>query len=63
MFLASDLKEQEFLAGGAGKSAEQVFVPENMHGYLKPEHIGKELVLDYDVVNGRAYLLGFQVKK
>ncbi len=63
MFLASDLKENDVLNGGAGKFAEQVFVPKSMIGYLKPDFIGKELVLDYEVSNGRAYLQGFQVKK
>lgn len=63
MFLASDLKEEDIVKGGSGMAVEKVYIPDNLIGFLKPETVGKELLLDFELVNGKAKLLGFQVKK
>lgn len=63
MILVSDVDERSAQGGSFGKLVEEIFVPENMLGRLKPADIGKEIALDYDVKGGRAYLIGFDVKK
>ena len=62
MWLATDLKEKDIENGGSGMSVEKHYIPNDLIGILKPEDIGKELLLDFEVVNGKAYLLGFVVK-
>lgn len=63
MVLASDVDERDASSGSFGKLVEEIFVPEQMMGVLQPENVGKEVVLDYEVKGGRAYLIGFNVKK
>lgn len=63
MHLVSDVTARDVENGSFGKLVEEVFVPDRMAGFLKPEHIGKEVVMDYEITGGRAYLIGFDVKK
>ena len=37
-------------------------MPEEQYDFLKPEHIGKEVKLDYELSGGRAYLVNVTVK-
>lgn len=62
MWLGSELKEKDYANGSAGMSVEKFYVPDDMIGILKPEDIGKELAMDFEVTNGKAHLLSFAVK-
>ena len=63
MTLVSEFDERSVQSGCFGKSIEEIFVPEAMMGRLTASDVGKEIVLDYEVKSGRAYLIGFDVKK
>ena len=53
---------RETANGAVGCKTEQIFMPEDQYDFLKPEHIGKELKLDYELSGGRAYLVNVTVK-
>lgn len=53
--------EKDQSKGCFGETVEDVFIPENKRDFLKPEHVGKEIVFDYEI-NGRyANVIGFKV--
>lgn len=47
--------------GCCGSKVEEIFVPDELYDYLQPEHIGRELKLDYDISGNRAYLTSLKV--
>lgn len=47
--------------GSFGENVENIFVPDTIKGVLKQDDIGKEIVFDYEVSGGRAYVTGFKV--
>lgn len=49
--------------GAFGCSAEDVFLPSEMYSYLEIEDIGREVTLNYNVINGRAYINDFIVHR
>ena len=61
-WVATDLKEKDIQNGSAGMSVEKFYTPEDLIGLLRPEDVGKELALDFEVTNGKAYLLSFTVR-
>lgn len=58
----SDLSEREKSNGYVGVKVDEVFMPDKLTDYLKPEHINHELILDYSVSGGRAFLENVTVK-
>lgn len=60
--LVSDFSQRDLAAGCVGKKVEEVFLPEDQYDYLKPEHIGKDVILDYELSGNRAYLVNVTVK-
>ena len=54
--------EIETASGAVGCKTEQIFMPEEQYDFLKPEHIGKDVKLDYELSGGRAYLVNVTVK-
>ena len=61
--VAFDLTENEKLNGSVGVRVDNnLFMPESQVDLLKPENIGHELLLDYTVSSGRAYLQSVTVK-
>ena len=60
--LLYELSERDKQNGAVGQKVEDIFLPENQINYLKPEHIGKEIVCDYEYSGGRGYLVGITVK-
>ncbi|MEI3169020.1 MAG: hypothetical protein V8S58_14605 [Lachnospiraceae bacterium] len=48
---------RETASGAVGCKTEDIFMPEEQVNFLKPEHIGKEVKLDYELSGGRAYLV------
>ena len=53
---------RETAAGAVGSKTEQVFMPEDQYDFLKPDHVGKEIKLDYELSGGRAYLVNVTIK-
>lgn len=54
--LVGDFTARDIQNGSFGSNVEQVFLPDTQFNYLTSKDIGKEVELNYDVVNGRAYL-------
>lgn len=55
-------RERESGYVGAEK-VESIFVPKECYDKLNEQMIGKSLVCNFEVSNGRAYLVDFDVKK
>lgn len=49
--------------GSIGMAVEEVFVPDNLMASINTLAIDKPINLEYDVVGGRAYLIGFSSEK
>lgn len=49
--------------GCLGMAVEEVFVPDNLWSSIPSLAIDKPISLQYDVVGGRAYLIGFSSEK
>ena len=49
--------------GNFGSNADEIFLPQEMYSYLMPDDIGKLVVANYNVVNGRAYINDFYVER
>lgn len=49
--------------GMVGQKVDTLYMPEEKYDLLKPEHIGKELDLSYELSGGRAYLVDVSLKK
>lgn len=61
-FLLHDIGEREMQAGFVGQKIEELFLPDSYINSLKPDDVGKQVILDYEVNNGNAYLVKFSVK-
>lgn len=61
--VVQDFSDREKENGSVGQKVDEIFMPENQYNLLKPEHIGKELVLDYELSGGRAYLVNVSIAK
>ena len=61
MTVRSDYNSRMLAEGCFGSKVEELFVPDGMQGLLKPEDIGKEVSIDYEVSGGRAFMIGFRV--
>lgn len=60
--VVSDLTERDRANGAVGNKVEEIFLPEDLTNYLKPDMVNKEVTLDYELSNGRAYLVNLSVK-
>ena len=60
--VVTPFNQREQAAGAVGEKTEQIFMPEDQYNLLKPEYIGKELKLDYELSGGRAYLVNVTIK-
>lgn len=60
--VVSDLSDTEKSNGYVGQKTEDIFLPAEQINFLNPSHIGKELVCDYTISSGRAYLNHVSVK-
>lgn len=58
-----DLTPRDQAYGYVGQKTDEIFMPDSQLDLLKPEDIGKELILDYDMSDGRAFLYNVTVKK
>lgn len=56
-----DLTERERMSGSVGQKSESLFLPDELYDYLRPDDIGKEVILDYEISDGRARLVGLAV--
>lgn len=55
---------REAASGYVGtEKVESIFVPENCWSKLTEQIIGKNLICNFEVSNGRAYLVDFDVEK
>lgn len=61
--LIKPYNDRQKMNGACGHSAEEVFVPDNIHGKLVPGIVGKEIEVGYSISNGRAYFEDFKVVK
>jgi len=61
-FVVQDVSEREKENGFIGQKVDEIFFPEAQLDLLKPSDIGKELLLDYELSGGRAYLVNVTVK-
>jgi len=60
--VASELTDRDRTNGYVGLKVEEIFMPDEFVDFLKPEHVGKNLVIDYNVSGGRAYVQNVVVK-
>ena len=60
--VVQDVSEREKENGFIGQKVDGIFLPESQLDLLKPSDIGKELLLDYELSGGRAYLVNVAVK-
>ncbi len=44
-----------------GSKVAEIFLPEEQLHYLTPADIGKEVLMDYEISGGRAYLVSMNV--
>lgn len=61
MIIQSEFTPRMASDGCFGYNVEELFVPDNKVGFLKPGDIGHRIVIDYEISNGRAYMTGFNV--
>lgn len=61
--VVQDITEREKQSGSFGQKVDTIFMPEEQYNLLKPEHIGKELTLDYELSGGRAFLVNVSIGK
>lgn len=59
--VASDFSQRDKESGAAGVSVKEVFLPDTLYDYLKPDDVNKECNLEYEINGHRAYLIGFAV--
>lgn len=60
--VVQDLTEREARQGAVGAKVDDIWLPEEQTDLLKPADIGKELILDYELSGGRAFLVNVTVK-
>lgn len=60
--VVSDFTPTEIANGSQGSKVDTLFMPQNQVDDLKPTDIGKEIFLDYNISNGRAFLDNVTVK-
>lgn len=60
--IVKDMSAREKENGAVGQSVDEIFLPPEQINLLKPTDIGKELLLDYELSAGRAYLVNVSVK-
>ena len=58
----SELTPTEKNNGYVGQKTEELFMPQELIDLLRPEDIGHELICDYNISSGRAYLVNVTVK-
>lgn len=63
MNISTPCTERDNQRGAYGVNVENVFVPDDYYNYLEPGDVGKPITLNYDIVNGRAYLIYMEVKR
>lgn len=51
-YISTEFSPADVQKGCFGEKIETIWVPEEQHDYLKPEHIGKEVTMDYIFYNG-----------
>lgn len=61
-YVVEDLSAREKERGSVGSKVEDLFLPVELVDVLRPVDVGKELVLDWSVSGGRAFLAGLTVK-
>ena len=62
MHISSDFNPREKSDGAVGQKCENIFLPSELVDLLKPSDIGHDVVLDYTVSGGRAFLNNVTVK-
>ena len=60
--VTSELTAVDKQNGYVGCKVEELFMPENLVNLFKPEDIGHEVVCDYNISGGRAFLTNVTVK-
>ncbi len=58
----TDCNERDKDAGRFGQKAETIFLDEKLAQKVKPSDCGKQIILDYEVTAGRAYVVGLALK-
>lgn len=62
MHVVSDFSQNEKDNGAQGAKVETLFLPSDCVDTLRPTDIGKEIILDYSISGGRAFLNNVTVK-
>lgn len=57
--VVSPFRQEEVVNGCVGSRCEEIFVNETLQPQLASLEVGKPINLDYDIVAGRAHLVGF----
>lgn len=51
-YIRTEFSPADAAKGCFGEKIETIWVPEEQHDYLKPEHIGRKISMDYIFYNG-----------
>ena len=62
MNVLTDASEIDRSNGQIGQKTEEIFLPSNLVDMLKPSDIGHEVICDYSVSGGRAFLDNVTIK-
>lgn len=60
--LGCPYSDRDIQNGSCGTKVEEIWLPENCHNIVNPQIIGKMAVIDYYVMNGRAYVENVTIK-
>lgn len=62
MHVCGECTPSEKVNGFVGQKTEVIFLPDNLVDMLKPSDIGHDLICDYTVSGGRAFLDNVTIK-
>lgn len=62
MNILTDSSDVDRSNGQIGQKTEEIFLPSNLVDMLKPSDIGHEVICDYSVSGGRAFLDNVTIK-
>lgn len=62
LHVVSDLSDFEKNQGGVGQKVSVEFAPSDQIDMFKPEHIGREILFNYTISGGRAFLQSVTIK-
>lgn len=59
--VSSPFAQRDLLKGCVGDKVEAIFLPDELVAFVDYSMVGKDIELDFEVNNGKAYLCGFKL--